>query len=185
MTLLDAVNFILPRINEHQVTSLAARSPTLQLLVQSIEDFKNQILLKGWWFNEQLDYLGSPDVDGRIGVGTALTVSSVDRTDIAVVGGYLRNMTDYTDVFTAPVRLNITHAVEYDNLPLAMQNWIKYAVLIDQSNTDVGASNDMAEWERQRRSAEQSVLSEHLRNRKYNTKNRLAFHRFRRARGGV
>lgn len=186
MTLLEAVNFILPRINEHQVTSLGARSPTLQILLQSIEDFKVQILVKGWWFNTQRNYLANPDVSGHIYAGsTALMVSAVERSGVALVGGRLKDMVSYTDVFTEAVKLDVVHNVDFEALPVSMQNWVKYAVLIDQYNTDVGATADMAEWEKQRRSAEQSVLSEHLLNNKYNTRMRLGYMRMRRAMRGV
>lgn len=185
MTLLEAVNFILPRINEHQVTSLGARSPTLQILLQSIEDFKVQILIKGWWFNTQRNYSASPDISGHVYPGaTALLVHSPNRANIAFVGGTLKDMVSYTDVFTEPVVLNIVHNVDFEDLPISIQNWVKYAVLIDQYNTDVGATADMAEWEKQRRSAEQSALSEHLLNSKYNTRMRLGYSRMRRAMRG-
>lgn len=108
--------------------------------------------------------------ESEINVGAeVLTISSVRGSNVARRGGKLFNTDTQTTVFDEPVLARVVLDVAWDDLPSAVQDWIKYAVLLDQSVTDSGLTQEYQVWEEHRATAERQTLAEHLRSRKYST----------------
>ena len=171
MQLLDAVNYVLPKLGEHQVTSLDARSPTLRILLQLFEYHRQSVLRRGWWFNEGVHTL-QLNPDSEIDVGTnVLSISSTSGSNVARRGARLFNIETQTYKFDAPVEVRVISDLDWELLPSAVQDWIKYSVLLDQLITDQGVTQELQVWEEARATAERQTLAEHLRARKYNTAN--------------
>lgn len=170
MQLLDAVNYVLPKLGEHQVTSLDARSPTLRILLQLFEYHRQAVLRRGWWFNEGVHTLPlNPDSEVDLGEDV-LSIAATSGSNVARRGNKLFNAATQTYKFDAPVELRITLDLEWDMLPHAVQDWIKYSVLMDQLVADQGVTQELQIWEEARASAERQTLAEHLRSRKYGAK---------------
>ena len=171
MTLLDAINYVLPKLGEHQVTSTDARSPTLRILLQMFDQYRRTILRKGWWFNEWT-YEAPLNVDYEIDVGSdCLSLYAINRTDTAWKGTRLFNTETQSYKFDSPVKLRVIKDVAWDELPEPVQEWIKFAVLMDQLTTDAGLTPEYQVWAEGKVEAERQTLAEHLRNKRYNTKN--------------
>src|SRR5690554_489918 len=51
MQILQAVNWILPKLGEHPVTNLNPKHPTLAIILPSLERLTDNVLRRGWWFN--------------------------------------------------------------------------------------------------------------------------------------
>lgn len=169
MQLLDAVNYVLPKLGEHQVTSLDARSPTLRILLQLFQYHRQVILRRGWWFNEgvhtmQLNQYSEIEIGEDI-----LSVSSTYGNTVARRGNKLFNIDTQTYKFSAPVQVRTLTDLDWDLLPSAVQDWVKHAVLLDQLVTDQGVTQELQVWEEARATAERQTLAEHLRARKYST----------------
>lgn len=171
MQLLDAVNYVLPKLGEHQVTSLDARSPTLRILLQLFTYHRQAVLRRGWWFNEGV-YTLQLNPDSEIDIGEdILSVASTSGNNVARRGTKLFNIETQTYKFDAPVEVRTITDLDWELLPSAVQDWIKHAVLLDQLVTDQGVTQELQVWEEARATAERQTLAEHLRARKYNTMN--------------
>lgn len=171
MQLLDAVNYVLPKLGEHQVTSLDARSPTLRILLQLFESHRQTVLRRGWWFNEGV-YTLQPSPAQEIDVGSnVLSISSTFGSTVARRGNKLFNIATQTYKFDAPVEVRVVVDLDWELLPSAVQDWVKYSALLDQLVTDQGVTQEVQVWEEARATAERQTLAEHLRARKYSTAN--------------
>lgn len=85
--------------------------------------------------------------ESEINVGAeVLTISSVRGSNVARRGGKLFNTDTQTTVFDEPVLARVVLDVAWDDLP-SVQDWIKYAVLLDQSVTDSGLTQEYQVWE--------------------------------------
>lgn len=170
MLLLDAVNYILPKLGEHQVTGTESRSPTLRILLQLFNLHRHSILGAGWWFNDYTTTL-YPGVGGEVEL-PADTLSCTPLSpahNASRMGGKLFNVQEQTYVFTEPIRVRVIRDVAWDDLPEAMQTWIMYRVLIDQTASDAGVTSELQVWQADMRDAKQLLLSEHLRTKRYST----------------
>lgn len=170
MLLLDAINYVLPKLGEHQVTSTDSRSPTLRILLQLFDMHRRSLLGKGWWFNDFTVDL-HPGVTGEIEIpaDTLSCTPLYSRYGIGRKGGKLFNVQEQSYTFTEPVRVRVVQDTDWEELPEAMQKWIMYQVLIDQTVTDAGITGETQLWEREMQEAKQQLLSEHLRTKRYNT----------------
>ena len=183
MKLLDAVNLVLPKLGEHQVTSLTVKHPTLAVILPEVENALKQILLRGWWFN-QFDYTGYPDTDGYIQMGTD-TLSFVPHyTNAAVRDGKLYNTDTLSYVWTEPVQGALTQYIPFDQLPESAAQFVWQTALVSLFITDIGLGNEVQAWQRGADLALKTMLGEHLRNRKFSSKKTLRFYRLRQALGG-
>ena len=172
MTLLEAVNYILPKLGEHQVTSLDSRNATLRILLQLFDMKRQEILARGWWFNQYTKELPL-SLDNKIYLSPdMLAVWGVRNRSLGRLGNQLFDTSTQTDTFTAVQEVGIIIDRQFDLLPWNMQAWIKYEVLLDQYASDLGVGNEYMKFEEERRKAEQLVIAEHLRNKRYSTKDR-------------
>ena len=170
MQLLDAVNYVLPKLGEHQVTSLDARSPTLRILLQLFDAHRLAVLNRGWWFNQGTHTLPlNPASEIDVPVNT-LSISVPTEPNIGHFDGRLFNAGTQSFKFDKAVEAMLIVDVQWDALPYAVQEWVKYEVLLDQLVTDQGLTQEYNVWADKRTLAERQVLAEHLRVKQYSAK---------------
>lgn len=181
MRLLEAVNFIMPKLGERPVTTLEQRHPTLAVILPAFDSARKEMLLGGWWFNEFSTTL-YPDNDGRIALGEDVLMfepgpgySAIER------GEFLWNPTTNTGVFSGPVKGVTRNDIAFDELPNSAAEFLKWTVLITSSTEDLGVTQEMQVWQAGLSAAYDRLISEHLRNRQYTTKDRPQWRKLRRA----
>lgn len=181
MKLLNAVNLILPKVGERAVTSLEVKHPTLAVLLPIVDNTRKDLLLKQWWFNTGR-YEAFPDADGHIVLGTTTIQFIPDVPDTAVLAdGQLYNPGTGSPVFTTKVAGEITRDVEFDRLPESAAQVVWNTALVEMYATDIGMSQELQLWLAKAKDAHDTLMSEHLRQRKHNTKASRPYRQLRRA----
>jgi hypothetical protein len=71
--------------------------------------------------------------------------------------------------------------VPFEELPESVANWVFWTVLVEQYITDIGVTNEAQAWAGEITTAGTTVLSEHLRNKRYSTQRSPRYNRYRRA----
>lgn len=177
MKLLDAVNLILPKLGEHAVTRLDLKHPTLALVLPEVENELVTTLLDGWWFNEFENTL-YPDFEGKITLGTdILKFLPNDGQYCATRGQALYNPDTLSYVWTAPIKGIVTQRVLFDELPETAGQYIFYSALVSVYITDLGITQDVQAWQAKAGAAHTRMLAEHVRQRKYSTRQSSRFQR--------
>lgn len=181
MKLLDAVNLILPKLGEHRVSKLNTKHPTLAVILPEVENELVQLLSKGWWFNE-FDTSLYPDSEGGITLGTEVITFTPDYADVAVQrGNKLFNPITLNYIFELPIPGRIRQHVEFDSLPESAAQFVYYTGLVNSYITDIGLTNEVQAWSSKAQAAWSDLMAEHLRQRKYSTKQSRKFRRLYRA----
>lgn len=180
MRLLDAVNLILPKLGEHEVTRLDVPHPTLAIILPEIENELRSVLGKGWWFNEY-KYNAMPNSEGKIVLGT--NVLSFTPTQVAAVlrGQELYNPETLSFVWTSPVEGVVRELLEFDVIPASAQQYVMYSALVNAYATDIGLEKEIQLWQTRAGAAYSDMLAEHLRQRKYSTRTTRKFQNLARA----
>lgn len=181
MLLLDAVNYMMPKLGEHEVTSVDARHPTVALILPAIEDTLRIVLGKGWWFNE-FDATLYPDMEDEINLGVDVINVVPYTTDIAVQRGRrMYNPATFSYKFAAPFDVRIRQYVGFEEIPEPAAVWVRNVALCDIYTADIGVTPDVQVWMDKAMQAQSDLMAEHLRNKKYNSRNSRPFRRLRRA----
>lgn len=182
MQLLDAVNLMLPKVGERPVTSLEVNHPTLALILPEVDNAIKAALLKGWWFNE-FKYTAHPALDGTITLGAdTLAFVPLSGQPLAVLRGLaLFNPETLDYVWTAPVKGIVTQNLPFELLPESAAQYVWFSSLVNVYATDLGVAQELQVWGGQAQAAYTDMLAEHLRQRKYSTKNSARFQRLRSA----
>lgn len=171
MKLLDAVNLVLPKLGERAVTSLEVKHPTLAVVLPIIEQKLKTALGRGWWFNEYV-YEAFPNAEGEITLGADTLMFVPDVPNVAVQRGLrLFNPITLSYVFTEPIKGRVTQYVPFDELPESCANFVFYDALIDAYTTDLGVTQELQVWQVLAASGWSDLLSEHLKQRRHNTRN--------------
>lgn len=176
MRLLDAANLILARVGEHPVTSIAIKHPTLAVLLPEIELELKTMLLRGWWFNEY-DYTAYPNSEGQINLGTECLSFVPKYVDAALRGQELYDTANRTYVWTAPVQGRIKEYLSFERVPETAAQHVLFMAAVNTYIQDIGKTNEVVEWQAKATTALDALLDEHLRNKRYNSKNTTAFQR--------
>lgn len=175
MNLLDAVNLILPKLGEHGVTSLNTKHPTLAVILPEIDNELRILLMKGWWFNE-FDTTLYPDSEGKIAVGADVLTFTPACADVAVQRGLeLYNPVTLDYVFTSPVKGRVRQYVEFDKLPESAAQYVYFSGLVNAFIADIGLTQEVQAWGSKAGAAWSDLLAEHLRQRKYSTRQSRKF----------
>ena len=125
---LDAINRMLRASGEYPVSTLAVTgSNDVSMAIQTLDEITMQCQLTGLNCNTVIETL-SPDSNGKIYIpDTVLAVDTVDvdiNRNIVQRGRnptYLFDVDENTDVFTTTVKLKITYALPFEDLPTAEQ----------------------------------------------------------------
>lgn len=176
MDLLTAVNRILPKLGEHPVTSLNTKHPTLAVLLPVIEAKIEELTMQGYWFNT-FDTKLYPDSEGRIELPLDC-LSFVPKYENAVQRGKLLfNGKTINFTWTAPVEGTIVLRLAFAELPESMASHVFYSALVDVYVSDIGLEDEVKIWQVEAAGANRRVMSEHLRNKKYTTRNSPRYRR--------
>lgn len=183
MDLLTAVNRILPKLGEHPVTSLTSRSPTLAIILTMFEDKIKEATMQGWWFNTYRTTLPiGPEGEIELSPDTLSFVA--DEYECSIRKRQLHNSAENTFVWTAPVAGIAIMYVEFDSLPESIASLVYYNVLVEACVTDIGMTEEVRAWQVEIGAAGRRALSEHLKNKKYSTRQSPRYQRIRRAMRG-
>lgn len=181
MKLLEAINLILPKLGEHRVTSLNLKHPTLAVILPEVENELRILLNKGWWFNE-FDTTLYPDSEGGVAIGVDVLTFTPECADVAVQhGDVLFNPVDLTYVFKEPVSGRVRKYIEFDKLPESAAEYVYFTALVNVYLTDIGMETVVQAWGNKAQAAWSDLLAEHLRQKKYSTRQSRRFRNLRRA----
>lgn len=181
MLLLDAVNYIMPKLGEHEVTSVEARHPTVALILPAIEDQLRIVLGKGWWFNEFSTTL-YPDSEDELTLGIDVINVLPKNPNVAVQRGRrMYNPETFSYKFTEPLDVRVRQYVEFEEVPEPAAVWVRNNALCAVYTADIGVTPDIQIWMDLATQAQSDLVAEHLRNKRYTTRNSRPFRNLRRA----
>lgn len=181
MDLLKAVNSILPKLGEHPVTSVEAKSPTLAVVLPQLEETRAALLLSGWWFNEYPTTL-YPDTAGGIAVPDD-TLSFVPCEPIPMIqrGTAFFNGATRSFKFDASVSGTLITDVPFEELPESAAQYVLYSALVIIYATDIGFEDVVRMWSARAADALAQMESEHLKQKKFTIKTSKRYRNLRRA----
>jgi len=182
MILLEAINLILPKLGEHRVTRVDIKHPTIAIIVPEITNTIKALLIKGWWFNE-FKYTGIPDSEGFITLGSDVVTFTPLKTEpfCTLRNGRLYNPENLDYTWDRSVTGIVKQLMEFDELPESAQQFVLYSACVDAFATDIGASQELSLWSGHATAAYSDMLAEHIRQRKYSTRQSGRYLRLRRA----
>lgn len=181
MQVLQAVNWILPKLGEHPVTNLNPKHPTLAVILPSLERLSDNVLRRGWWFNVYRTTI-YPDSEGYAFVPSATLEFLPDEAGPVIRGERFFNAKAATWKFDKPFSGEIKIRVPFEQIPESVAEYITSLVLSDVYATDIGSGDTIEVWTNYVASAEAAATAEHLRNMRHNTKKLT---RYRRIRGAM
>jgi hypothetical protein len=131
MTTLDAINQMLACIGEAPVTSINAGNPEIDVAVLTLNQVTTEVQQERWRFNREEGYPIVPDTNGNLIVPPNVIYITQDQNshpdrlyDLVERQGKLYDRVGHTFVFDRTVKVNITWAFPYDELPLPFQTYI-------------------------------------------------------------
>lgn len=180
MDLLTAVNRIMPKLGEHPVTSLDTKHPTLAILLPIIDTKIEDLTMQGQWYNT-FNHTLYPDAQGGITLPLNTLAFTPSEMQAVVRGNKLFNASDMSYTWALPVAGVLITRLAFAELPESVAGLVWYSALVDAYITDIGMETNVQMWVQQSELARARVLSEHLRNVKYTTKNSPRWLRLRSA----
>lgn len=178
MDLLTAVNLTLPALGEHVVTRVDARHPTLAIILPIVQLKLRECLMRGWWFNEAT-YTAYPDTEGFIYLPTNTLAFLPDApTQATVRKNRLYNIEARNFVWKTAVKGLLQENIDFEELPESVATYVYYSALVQIYVTDIGLESVVKEWQNYAQQAEFTATQEHLRNKRYTTKNSRRYGRY-------
>jgi hypothetical protein len=121
-TKLEAINTMLSVIGEAPVSSLAPDATGDVAIAKNIlDEVLKEVQTRGWYWNTEYKVVFGKDVGGKIAIpGNVSRVDADVRTSTAhyaIRNGYLYDLTDHTDVFTADATVTAIYLLEWEQLP--------------------------------------------------------------------
>lgn len=171
MKLLDAVNTVLPFLNEHTITSVEdTQHPTVGLIVAAIERHTRAMLLEGYWFNE-LEQTLLVNTDGRINAPeSAMAIYGLD-CNVSLRDEFLFDLDTGSYYFTKPIKVRIIESQLFQELPEQAALTITYSAGVEVYTADFGVESAVGMLQQLAEYNRQQLRQEELRNRKYNNGN--------------
>ena len=182
MELLNAVNTVLPALGEHTVTELDPKHPTVQVILNAIQNRLDDALLETWWFNTY-DVTLYPSPEGEVALQDGILSILPYDVQASKRGNRLFNLEtrEYTWPVGVPIRARIAERVSFEQLPESVARMVMYDGLVHAYTTDIGLEQVVQAWRLAASAAASQVLAEHLRNKRYGTTNSPRYKRYRRA----
>lgn len=185
MNLLQSVNKILPYLGQRTATDIDSPHPTVAKVRGLIDDARLELLNRSWWFSERTVNL-LPNIDGLIArpnsVVAVYPIGNVDLLEFR--GGYLFNLAQNTQVFSAAVPVVLRDDLVFEDLPSTAQSVVTwqaavsaYLSIFEGGTVPQKLSNDASR-------AQAALEAEHLRKQNYNTYRLPAVSRLRALLGG-
>lgn len=143
-TELDAVNIVLSSIGSDPVNSLDDESDVdISNALLMIERVSRDIQRKGWDFNRG-DYTLYPDVNTKRIQWDKNIIRFRNAEDDKVYakrGDFIKNLTDNTFEFDDPITLEVTMALDFDDLPDCFRSYIAARAALDFQAKFMGDAN--------------------------------------------
>lgn len=181
MTLLDAVNTCLSALGEARVTSTTVRHPTVDLIKQTIEMKKAQLLETGWWFNTSDVTMYPSNTQEMEYPVDALSVLGYDGEIFERRGGMLFDMDNNTQLFTEPKQMRVFYNLDFEDLPECAANVVMCRAGQEVYSGDLGVDSSVQRLASLEFLAKADMEKLHLRNKRYSTKQRRGWRRLRNA----
>lgn len=190
MDILTAVNFILPKLGEHPVTSASGgvgmqKHPTVAVILPELEQNTRALCQQGWWFNT-FPYKAMPASRGEITLSADILsfVPNGGAPSAVQRGTELINPQTLQNQWEGTVEGVITMLVPFDELPESAAKVILLDTLITVYVADIGLEQNVQVWMQQADEARRELLAEHLRQRRYTTRQSRRWRNLRRAMRG-
>lgn len=186
MDLLRAVNEILPKLGERPVTSLEAKSPTLNVILPQIECETALVLSPGWWFNTAYNVDLFPDSEGNLNVpeDTISFIANKNSRKVVVRGERFYDLTTRSYTFTEKVTGTLIQTVAFSDLPENAARFVLYSAMVTIYATDIGLEQVVSLWSQYAATAKAQMEQEHLRHRGYSVKQSPRYRNLRNAMRG-
>lgn len=126
-TKLEAVNVCLTNIGEAPVASLTGLQVDAQVASSIIDEVSREVQSNGWHWNTEVHTI-SPNISNQIILpANTLRVDTVEKDrsrDVIQRGMKLYDRKDNTYTFTDSLRLHLTIALDFDEIPEAARRYI-------------------------------------------------------------
>jgi hypothetical protein len=126
-TKLEAVNVCLTNIGEAPVASLTGLQVDAQVASSIIDEVSREVQSNGWHWNTEVHTI-SPNISNQILLpANTLRVDTVEKDsslDVVQRGMKLYDRKDNTYLFTASLRLHLTVALDFNEIPEAARRYI-------------------------------------------------------------
>lgn len=150
---LKAVNNLLKMIGTRKVTSVDIQHPDVIDAVDALEDWKEKLLKRGWWFNRMASVTMTPNSQGFIVFATNVIRYEYSNPRqkqvyplLAKRDNRLLNVEQNTFTFTQSLVLDLYIDLDWNDLPDAAQQYIVYragADLVRDKIEDTVKVNDL------------------------------------------
>lgn len=181
MNTLEATNSCLTALGEARVTSTEVRHPTVDLVLSTLTLKKRELLERGWWFNT-VDVTMYPSAAGGMEYPVdALSIIGYKGETFIARDGMLFDLDTNSAVFTEAKKMRVTYDLDFSNLPesAAIVIWTRVAQEIYAGDYGVDSAVQRLALSEQNALATLEML--HLRNKRFNTRDRRGFRRITRA----
>lgn len=169
MTLLEAVNTVLPHLGEHVITRIeGARHPTVDLIIAAIDRQRISLLKDGWWFNE-MKLIIPVNTDGRMDTPIQALAVYGNNATVVIEGETLFNLTTGSRIFTEPLDCLVVRDVVFEHLPPAAALTVVYRAGAEVYLQDYGRENTVPELQALGDKNHMDLKMENTRNRRYNS----------------
>ena len=180
MNLLTAINSMLPYVGQRTVSTVTSNHPSVATAKGMLEDKRRELLNKAWWFNQRTVTL-YPDVSNRIAKPIdTVAVYPISADLIEARGGFLFNLTQNTDQFTAPLQCTLRDDLAFDDLPATAQEVITWNAAVNMYLAKFEGGAVPTRLDRDSIYAQAALEAEHLRKQNYNSHNLPAVQRITR-----
>ena len=144
---LDAVNSVLANIGQSPVNDLTENSVDIGLAVRHLSSVSRELLMRGWSFNTDSEYVLSPNPDNKIDITDDMLAVDLDKVnypefDVVIRGSFLYNRYNRSYTLTADLKADITWLLAWQDLPPHAQNYIAVTSGIRLADdTEAGAAS--------------------------------------------
>lgn len=181
MLLLDAVNTCLSALGEARVTSTTVRHPTVDLILSTLDLKKAALLERGWWFN-QSDVTMYPSLTNEMEYPVdALSVLGYGGEILVRRNGMLFDVDENTNLFTEPKQMRVFYNTLFEDLPECVATVVTCRTAAEVYSGDLGVDSAVQRLAQLEAQATAEMNMQHLRNKRYSTRQRRGFQRLRSA----
>lgn len=142
LTRLQAVNRMLSALGEAPVNSITSTTDSqTALCLVVLDECLSDVLLEGWAFNSEKDVTYQLDSNSQIALPADVIDLVSKSQDVTIRDGLVYSRTTHTNVFSAPLTLNVLYYQDFDAIPEAARAYVAaraartvYERLNDQSD---------------------------------------------------
>lgn len=146
MELVEAQDYILGVLGSSPTGDITSLNPDAQAARSAISTVKKTLQKRGWWFNKNRNVTMTPNTDGEILLpSNVIKIIPVGNQYVVQRGIKLFNSADNTYVFEIDVTAHQILNLEWDLLPVDMQDAVRYRAAGELCSTELEDSNKASE----------------------------------------